>query len=127
MNISIRSTAGPAIRGVPVTIEVFADTPEDAIATFDAMLAAIKNVNVNVEAVAQIAKPVSAALAKADPSKEQKHAHDKAMRLLVDLYRDEKTRDAARALLTKYEVQKFGEIPVERGHELLADAQAIKG
>lgn len=126
MNVSMKSTQAVPFKGLPVLLEVLADTPEDALDAMEKLIAGLDG-NVNVTAVAELAKPVSAALAKADPSKEQKHAHDKAMRLLVDLYRDEKTRDAARALLTKYEVQKFGEIPVERGHELLADAQAIKG
>lgn len=126
MNVSMKSTQAVSFKGLPVLLEVLADTPQEALDAMARMIAALDG-NVNVTAVAQIAKPVSAALAKADPSKEDKHAHDKAMRLLVDLYRDEKTRDMARALLAKYEVQKFGEIPVERGHELLADALKIKG
>ena len=125
MNVNLRTPLGVRMRGVPVEVSVLADTPEEALAAMDHIIARLGDADVT--AVAQIAKPVSAAVAKADPSKEDKHAHDKAMRLLVDLYRDEKTRDAARALLAKYGVQKFGEIPVERGPELLSDAQAIKG
>lgn len=124
MTVTLRSTQELHIKGVPVLVEVLSDTPEEALDTMNMMIDALTGASIT--AVAQIAKPVSAALAKADPSKEDKHAHDKAMRLLVDLYRDAETRDKARALLAKYDVQKFGEIPVERGPELLADALAIK-
>lgn len=113
-------------KAAPVHIEVLADTPEEALDTLEKIVSSLV-AGVPVQTVAQIAKPVSTAEAKADPSKSAQHAHDKAMRLLVDLYRDEKTRGMARALLTKYQVNKFGEIPTERGDELLADAQAIKG
>jgi hypothetical protein len=75
--------------------------------------------------LSDIAKPVTKADVKKDPSLAGAHARDEALKILTKTYSVPSTRAETKGLLQKYGVDKFGDIPMEKSAELLEDAQAI--
>jgi hypothetical protein len=75
--------------------------------------------------LSKLAKAVTKADVKKDASLANDYARDEALKLLVKTYSHPETRDETRGLLDKYGITKFGDISLDRAHELLKDAQRI--
>lgn len=75
--------------------------------------------------LSKLAKPVTKADVKKDPSLANNHARDEALKLLTKTYSNPDFRDKTRQLLDKYELKRFGDIPFEKSVALLEDAQTI--
>jgi hypothetical protein len=75
--------------------------------------------------LSKLAKAVTKADVKKDPSLENNYARDEALKLLTKTYSSPIFREQTRQLLDKYEVKKFGDIPLDKSQSLLVDAQEI--
>ncbi len=75
--------------------------------------------------LSKLAKAVTKADVKKDPSLENHYARDEALKLLTKTYSSPIFREQTRQLLDKYEVKKFGDIPLDKSQSLLVDAQEI--
>ena len=108
-------------------IEVIGDTPAEII---DALTKITDGLNATVPwkaktNIAEVAKTVKKADVKKDPTLEDAYARDEALKLLVKVYDNVALRDEAKALLPKYGIKKFGDIPMERAKELFEDAKEL--
>lgn len=108
-------------------VEVLGDTPAEIIDTLTKITEGL-NANVPWKAktnIVEVAKSVTKADVKKDPSLEDAYARDEALKLLVKVYDNMSLRDDAKALLPKYDIKKFGDIPLDRAKELLEDAKVL--
>lgn len=111
-----------------IYIEILGDSPDEALHALMEVTEGLNISNVPWKArvtLSDIAKPVTKAEVKKDPSLSSKYDLDEALKLLTKTYSDAKTRDETKGLLKKYEIAKFGDVPVTRAKELYFDAVAI--
>lgn len=104
------------VSGLAVTIE--ADSAAEAVAELTMLGVCLPGTQ---QSLADAAQPAKAKAEELDAEK----AKDKALRILAALYKDMHTREATRALLPRFGVKKFGDVPLERAHELLAEALTL--
>lgn len=110
-----------------VHVEVIADTHEQAL---ESLVSLAKGFGDDPPwrakvSLSKLAKAVTKADVKKDPSLENNYARDEALKLLTKTYSSPVFREQTRQLLDKYEVKKFGDIPLDQSQSLLTDAQHI--
>lgn len=110
-----------------VHVEVLGD---DAAEVLDALFYIGERINKEMSwqgkpTLSDVAKPVKKSDAKKNPDLSNQQKLDEAMRKLAETYASPTLRDETKALLAKYGVKKFSEIPADKGAELLADADTL--
>lgn len=110
-----------------VHVEIVADNHEQAL---ESLISLAKSFGDDPPwrakvSLSKLAKAVTKADVKKDPSLENNYARDEALKLLTKTYSSPIFREQTRQLLDKYEVKKFGDIPFEKSAALLEDAQKI--
>lgn len=111
-----------------IYIEIIGDSPDEALHALMEVTDGLNISNVPWKArvtLSDIAKPVTKAEVKKDPSLSSKYDLDEALKILTKTYSDARTRDETKSLLKKYEITKFGDVPIERAKELHSDAVLI--
>ncbi len=73
-----------------------------------------------------LAKPITKKDVKKNPELAEAQHKDEALRILTKTYSSPLSRSHTKALLDKYQVKKFGDIPLDRAAELLEDAKEIE-
>lgn len=76
--------------------------------------------------LSDLAKPITKKDVKKNPDLAEAQKKDEALRILTKTYSSPLTRSQTKALLDKYEVKKFGDIPLGKAADLLDDAKEIE-